>query len=164
MSIDAAIIQHVDRSAPITHAVADQVLNAISPSLVVNVSLSVSETGSASESPSVESEASLSATETGSASESASVQAEASLSAAEAGAASEAPSVGGVATPSINETGAATEAPSVITNASLSVSESIINRPLLLDTYPGAVAGYQLGSADLLSRNGGAVAAYILHS
>ena len=33
----------------------------------------------------------------------------------------------------------------------------------LLDQYPGAVAGYQLGTADLLSRHGGAVAAYILH-
>lgn len=36
--------------------------------------------------------------------------------------------------------------------------------PALFDDYPGAVAGYQLGSADLLSRHGGAVAAYILHS
>jgi len=35
--------------------------------------------------------------------------------------------------------------------------------PALFDDHPGAVAGYQLGSADLLSRHGGAVAAYILH-
>jgi len=39
-----------------------------------------------------------------------------------------------------------------------------IGPSLLLDTYPGAVAGYQLGTADLLSQHGGAVAAYILHS
>jgi hypothetical protein len=40
---------------------------------------------------------------------------------------------------------------------------SIEEVKLLLDTYPGAVAGYQLGSADLLSRHGGALTAYILH-
>jgi len=123
MSIDAAIIKHVDRFAPITHAVADQPLTAISPSLVVNVSLSVSETAGASESPSVESGA--------------------SLSAVEAGRASESPSVDAEATPSVEETGAATEAPSVITSASLSVLETVTEQPLL-DQYPGAAAAYIL--------------------
>ena len=34
--------------------------------------------------------------------------------------------------------------------------------PAFFDDHPGAVAGYQLGTADLLSRHGGAVAGYRL--
>jgi hypothetical protein len=36
--------------------------------------------------------------------------------------------------------------------------------PALFDDHPGAVAGYKLGGVDVLSRHGGALTAYILHS